>query len=79
MCCRKLNIFFIYLTQSYCRVLKDIGLNSAHYLTVKIPSIKILHKNAFNDGPNFSSKNFTEVYEKATKKNPIHFSLLILL
>ena len=71
MRCRKLNIFFIYITQPYWRVLKDIGLYSAHYLTIKIPSKRILHQNPFNDGPNFSSKNFTEVYEKATEKT--HF------
>lgn len=32
MHCRKLNILFIYIV-SYCRVLKDVGLTSAHYLT----------------------------------------------
>ena len=34
--CRKLNISFVFITQSYFSVLKDVKLNSTHYLIMKI-------------------------------------------
>ena len=33
---RKINIFLIFLTQSYCAVQKNIRLNSTHYFVMKI-------------------------------------------
>ena len=33
--CRKLNISFVFITQSYFVVPKDVRLNSAHYLIMK--------------------------------------------
>ena len=34
--CRKLNISLVFITQSYFSVLKDVKLNSTHYLIMKI-------------------------------------------
>ena len=34
--CRKLNISFVFITQSYFSVTKDVRLNSTHYLIMKI-------------------------------------------
>ena len=34
---RKLTISFVFITQSYFAVLKDIRLNSTHYFIMKIP------------------------------------------
>ena len=34
--CRKLNISLVFITQSYFSVPKDVRLNSAHYLIMKI-------------------------------------------
>ena len=34
--CRKLNISLVFITQSYFSVLKDVRLNSTHYLIMKI-------------------------------------------
>ena len=34
--CRKLNISLVFITQSYFSVPKEIRLNSAHYLIMKI-------------------------------------------
>ena len=34
---RKLNIFFVFMAQSYFSVPKNIRLNSTHYLIMKIP------------------------------------------
>ena len=38
--CRKLNISFVFITQSYFSVPKDVRLNSAHYLIIKINNNK---------------------------------------
>ena len=38
--CRKLNISLVFITQSYFFVLKDVRLNSAHYLIMKISNNK---------------------------------------
>ena len=34
--CRKLNVSLVFITQSYFSVLKDVRLNSTHYLIMKI-------------------------------------------
>ena len=34
--CKKLNISFVFITQSYFSVPKDVRLNSTHYLIMKI-------------------------------------------
>ena len=34
--CRKLNISLVFITQSYFSVLKEVRLNSTHYLIMKI-------------------------------------------
>ena len=34
--CRKLNVSLVFITQSYFSVPKDVRLNSAHYLIMKI-------------------------------------------
>ena len=36
--CRKLNISLVFITQSYFSVLRDVRLNSTHYLIIKINS-----------------------------------------
>ena len=35
---RKLNIYFVFITQSYFAVPKNIRLNSTHYFITKIPN-----------------------------------------
>ena len=35
---RKLNIFLVFITQSYFAVPKNIRLNSTHYFVMKIPN-----------------------------------------
>ena len=34
----KLNIFLVFITQSYFKVPKDVRLNSAHFFVMKIPN-----------------------------------------
>ena len=42
--CRKLNISLVFITQSYFSVPKDVGLNSTHYLIMKINNRNKLQK-----------------------------------
>ena len=35
---RKLNIFFVFITQSYFKVPKDVRLNTTHFFIAKIPN-----------------------------------------
>ena len=46
--CRKLNISFIFIAQSYFAVPKNIRLNSSHYFIMKIPNKKELQQIAFS-------------------------------
>ena len=44
----KLNIFLVFITQSYSSVPKNIRLNSAHCFVMKIPNKRELQQIAFN-------------------------------
>ena len=39
---RKINVSIVFITQSYFRALKDAGLNSTHYILMKIGNKKVL-------------------------------------
>ena len=61
-----MNIFGVFITQSYFSVPKEVRLNSTHYLIMKI------HNNAINIAINHSSdidcKDFMNIYRKCTKE-----------
>ena len=52
--CRKLNIFLAFITQSYFSVLKDIRLNSTHYLIKKINNKLELQNIAINRSADYN-------------------------
>ena len=35
---RKLNVSIVFITQSYFKVPKDVGVNSTHFFIMKIPN-----------------------------------------
>ena len=45
---RKLNIFLVFITQSYFAAQKNIRLNSKHFFIMKIPNKQELQQIAFN-------------------------------
>ena len=55
---KKLNMSFVFITQSYFTVPKNIRLNSTHYLVMIIPNKKELQQIAFNHSSdiNFQSR-----------------------
>ena len=78
---RKLNMSFVFITQSYFTVPKNIRLNSTHYLVMIIPNKKELQQIAFNHSSdiNFQSRLYESLRIKNVLQNHIIFCLLILL
>ena len=62
---RKLNIYLVFITQSYFSVPKNIRLNSTHYFVMKIWNKKELQQIAFNHA---SDIDFMNLYQKFTEK-----------
>ena len=63
---RKSNISFVFITQSYFKVLKDVRLNSTHFFVMKIPNKRELQQIALNHSSHINSKDFTTMYKKCT-------------
>ena len=54
---RKLNIFLVFITQSYFKVPKDVRLNTTHFFIVKIPNKGELQQIATNHSSDINPKN----------------------
>ena len=65
---RKLNISLAFITQSYFKVPKDVGINSTHFFVMKIPNKRELQQIALNNSSNINSKDFIKIYKKYTAK-----------
>ena len=63
---RKLNIFLVYITQSYFKALKDVRLNTSHFFTAKIPNKTELQQIAINHSSDINTKDFANIYRKCT-------------
>ena len=63
---RKLNISFVFITQSYFKFPKDVRLNSTHFFIIKIPNKRELQQIAQNHLSNFDFKDFMNIYKKCT-------------
>ena len=66
--CRKLNISLVIITQSYFSVLKDVRLNSTHYLIVKINNKREFQNIATNHSADIDHKDFIKNYRERTKE-----------
>ena len=75
--CRKLNISFAFITQSYFSVPKDVRLNSIHYLIKKINNKNELQNTAINHSADIDYKDFMKIYGECTKE-PYSFWQFIL-
>ena len=65
---RKLNISFIFITQSYFKVPKDVRNNSTHFFIMKIPNKRELMQIAINHSSDINTKDFIDIYGKCTDK-----------
>ena len=71
---RKSNISFVFITQSYFKVLKDVRLNSTHFFVMKIPNKRELQQIALNHSSDISTKDFINIYKKCMAE-PYSFSV----
>ena len=65
---RKLNIYIVFITQSYFEVPKDVRLNSTHFFIMKIPNKGELQQIPLNDSSDIDFKDFMNIYKKCTAK-----------
>ena len=65
---RKLNIYIVFITQSYFKVPKDVRLNSTHFFVMKIPNKRELQRIAVNRLSDINSKDFIKIYKKYIDK-----------
>ena len=63
---RKLNISLAFITQSYFKVPKDVGINSTHFFVMKIPNKRELQQIALNHLSDINSEDFIKIYKKWT-------------
>ena len=66
--CRKLNISLVFISESYFKVLKDVGNNSTHFFIIKIPNKRELQQTAINHSSDINTGDFIEIYRKCTDK-----------
>ena len=66
--CRKQNISLVFITQSYFSVPKDVRLNSAHYLIMKINNKRELQNIAINHSADIDFKDFMKIYRECTRE-----------
>ena len=68
---RKLNIFLVFITQSYFKVPKDVRLNSTHFFTMKIPNKRELQQIALNHSSDINFKDFIKIYKNVPQNHII--------
>ena len=66
---RKLNIYFVFITQSYFSVLTDITLNSRHYFVMKVSNKRELQQIAYNHSSDIDLKDFINLYKNVLQKH----------
>ena len=65
---RKLNIYIVFITQSYFKVRKDVRLNSTHFFIMKIPNKREPQQIALNHSSDIDFKDFMKIYKKCNKE-----------
>ena len=66
---RKLNIFIVFVTQSFFKVPKDVRLNSTHFFIMKIKNKRELQQIALNHSSDIDFKEFIKTYKKSTAES----------
>ena len=60
---RTLNIFIVFITQSYFKVPKDVRLNSTHFFIMKIPNKREVQQFALNHSSDIDFRDFIKIFE----------------
>ena len=66
--CRKLNISFCFLTQSYFSIPKDVRLNCTHCIIFKLSNKRELQNFAINHSADIYYKDFVKIYRDCAKE-----------
>ena len=61
---RKLNIFLVFVTQSYFKVPKNVRLNTTHFFIMKILNKRELQQIEINHSSDINTKDFANIYKK---------------
>ena len=64
-----MNILLAFITQTYFAIAKEVRLNSAHYLIMKIPNKKDLQNIATDHSADIDCKDFMKIYKKCTSES----------
>ena len=70
--CKKLNIYLVFITQSYFLVPKEVRLNSTYYLIMRLQNKRELQNIAINHSADIGYKDFMMIYRRYTS-NPYSF------
>ena len=65
---RKINVSIVFITQFYFRALKDVRLNSTHYILMKIGNKKEFKRIAEEKSGHLDYKDFLKIYNRCTRK-----------
>ena len=65
---RKLNIFLVFITQSYFALAKIIRLNCINYFIMKIPNKQEFEKSHLINSSDIDFQDFMSLYKKCTAK-----------
>ena len=63
---RTLNIFIVFITQTYFKVPKDVRLNSIHFFIMNITNKRELQQIALNQSSDIDFKDFIKIYKECT-------------
>ena len=63
---KRLNISLVFITQSYCKVPKDIRLNTNYFFIARNPNKRELQQIAINHSSDINTKDFANIYRKYT-------------
>ena len=66
---KKLNIFLVFITQSYFAVPKDIRLNSTCYFLMKISNNRKLQQIAINHWSDIDFQDFRKIYKNSQQNH----------
>ena len=70
---RKLNIYLVFITQTYFKAPKHVRLNTTHFFTTKISNKRELQQIAINYSWDSSTKDFLNIYRKCTAEPYLFF------
>ena len=65
---RQLNIYLVFIEQSYFTITKNVIINSTYYFVARIPNKRELQQMAFNHSSDIDFQDFINFYKKCTAK-----------